>query len=118
MFSWGIMHQQNQISGKPVEMRYSAAYPTGRERIGDLNHQREGANMPVTMMLKEIASYPVEDRIMMADAIIESLNGYDLEVDAAWNAVSLRRLGELRTGKVKGIPASTVLARARALCRA
>jgi len=69
--------------------------------------------MPATMMLREIASYPVEDRIMMADAIIESLNGYDLEVDAAWNAVSRRRLGELRTGKVKGIPASAVLARAR-----
>ena len=64
--------------------------------------------MPATMMLKEIANYPVEDRIMMADAIIESLNGSNPEIDAAWNAVSRRRLGELRTGKVKGIPAATV----------
>lgn len=78
----------------------------------------KGADMPATMMLKEIANYPVEDRIMMADAIIESLNGSNPEIDAAWNAVSRRRLGELRTGKVKGISAVTVLSRARALCRA
>ena len=73
--------------------------------------------MPATMMLKEIANYSVEDRIMMADAIIESLNGSSPEIDAAWSAVSRRRLGELRSGRVKGIPVATVLYRARSMCR-
>lgn len=73
--------------------------------------------MPATMMRKEIANYPVEDRIMMADAIIESLNGSNPEIDAAWNAVSRRRLGELRSGRVKGVPAATVLSRARSMSR-
>lgn len=73
--------------------------------------------MPATMMLKEIANYPVEDRIMMADAIIESLNGSSPEIDAAWSAVARRRLGELRSGRVKGIPVATVLYRARSMCR-
>ena len=75
----------------------------------------EDADMPAAMMLEQIASYPVEDRVMMADAIIESLNGIDLAVDAAWGAVARRRMRELRAGKVRGVPASTVFSRARNL---
>ena len=74
--------------------------------------------MPATMMLEQIASYPVEDRVMMADAIIESLNGIDPDVDAAWGTVARRRMRELRTGKVRGIPVSAVFARARKICKA
>ena len=73
--------------------------------------------MPVAMMLEQIASYPVEDRVMMADAIIESLNGIDSDVDAAWGAVARRRMRELRSGKVRGIPASVVFSRVRNLCK-
>ena len=74
--------------------------------------------MPATMMLEQIASYPVEDRVMMADALIESLNGIDPDVDAAWGAVARRRMRELRTGKVRGIPVSAVFSRARKICKA
>ena len=74
--------------------------------------------MPAAMMLEQIASYPVEDRIMMADAIIESLNGIDPDVDAAWSAVARRRMRELRSGKVRGVPVSSVFSRARKLCKA
>ena len=69
--------------------------------------------MPAAMMLERIASYPVEDRVMMADAIIESLNGIDPDVDAAWGAVASRRMRELRSGKVRGVPVSAVFSRAR-----
>ena len=74
--------------------------------------------MPATMMLEQIASYPVEDRVMMADAIIESLNGIDPDVDAAWSAAARRRMRELRSGKVRGIPVSAVFSRARKICKA
>ena len=74
--------------------------------------------MPAAMMLEQIASYPVEDRVMMADVIIESLNGIDPEVDAAWGIVARRRMRELRSGKVRGVPASAVFSRARNLCNA
>ena len=69
--------------------------------------------MPAAMILEQIASYPVEDRVMMADAIIESLNGINPDVDAAWGAVARRRMMELRSGRVRGIPASAVFSRAR-----
>jgi len=74
--------------------------------------------MPAAMMLEQIASYPVEDRVMMADAIIESLNGIDPDVEAAWGAVARRRMRELRSGKVRGVPVSAVFSRARKLCKA
>ena len=73
--------------------------------------------MPVAMMVKQIENYPVEDRVMMADAIIASLNGVRPEYEEAWADIAELRLAELRLGKVKGVAGSEVFARARRLCR-
>ena len=73
--------------------------------------------MPVAMMVKQIENYPVEDRVMMADAIIASLNGVRPEYEEAWADVAELRLAELRLGKVKGVAGAEVFARARRLCR-
>ena len=73
--------------------------------------------MPVAMMVKQIENYPVEDRVMMADAIIASLNGVRPEYEEAWADVAELRLAELRLGKVKGVAGVDVFARARRLCR-
>ena len=73
--------------------------------------------MPVAMMVKQIENYPVEDRVMMADAIIASLNGVRPEYEKAWADVAELRLAELRLGKVKGVAGADVFARARRLCR-
>ena len=73
--------------------------------------------MPVAMMVEQIENYPVEDRVMMADAIIASLNGVRPEYEEAWADVAELRLAELRLGKVKGVAGSEVFARARRLCR-
>ena len=73
--------------------------------------------MPVAMMVKQIENYPVEDRVMMADAIIASLNGVRPEFEEAWADVAELRLAELRLGKVKGVSGSEVFSRARRLCR-
>jgi len=42
----------------------------------------------------------------------------DPDVDAAWGAVARRRMRELRSGKVRGIPVSAVFSRARKICKA
>ena len=73
--------------------------------------------MPVAMMVKQIENYPVEDRVMMADAIIASLNGVRPEYEEAWADVAELRLAELRLGKVKGVAGADVFVRARRLCR-
>jgi len=73
--------------------------------------------MPVEMMMERVATFPVEERVAMADVLIESLNGVDSAVEAAWAAVAGRRLQELKAGKVRGVNAATVFARARRACR-
>ena len=73
--------------------------------------------MPAAMMIRQIESYPIEDRVMMADAIIASLNGVRPEYEEAWSDIAELRLAELRFGKVKGVAGADVFARARRLCR-
>ena len=73
--------------------------------------------MSAATMIRQIESYPVEDRVMMADAIIASLNGVRPEYEEAWADVAELRLAELRLGKVKGVAGVDVFARARRLCR-
>ena len=74
--------------------------------------------MPAVLeQIKQIENYPIEDRVMMADAIIASLNGVRPECEEAWADVAELRLAELQLGKVKGIAGAEVFARARRLCR-
>ena len=74
--------------------------------------------MPAVLeQIKQIENYPIEDRVMMADAIIASLNGVRPEYEEAWADVAELRLAELRLGNVKGVAGSEVFARARRLCR-
>lgn len=72
--------------------------------------------MSAVMMMEQMTKFPVEDRVMMADALIGSLNGADPAVEAAWAAIAGKRLRELKSGKVRGVNASTVFARARKAC--
>jgi len=60
----------------------------------------------VTMkeIIEEVASLPVDERAMVADSILRSLNAPDPEIDAKWAQVAQRRLAELRTGAVESVP--------------
>jgi putative addiction module component (TIGR02574 family) len=67
----------------------------------------------VTMkeLIEEVVSLPVEERAMVADSILRSLNPPDSDIDRKWAQVAQRRLTELRTGKVKPVPGEGVFAR-------
>ncbi len=60
-------------------------------------------------IIEEVASLPVDERAMVADSILRSLNASDPEIDAKWAQVAQRRLAELRAGDVKSIPGEQVL---------
>jgi len=72
--------------------------------------------MPVSMIMKQIADYPVEDRVLLADGIIASLNGSSPQIEAEWVSTAKHRLGEFRSGKVRGSSAAMVFSRARKSC--
>lgn len=59
-------------------------------------------------IIEEVASLPVDERAMVADSILRSLNAPDPEMDAKWAQVAQRRLAELRAGAVKPVPGQQV----------
>jgi putative addiction module component (TIGR02574 family) len=67
----------------------------------------------VTMkeLIEEVASLPVEERAMVADSILRTLNPPDADIDRKWAQVAQRRLAELRSGKVKPVPGEQVSAK-------
>jgi putative addiction module component (TIGR02574 family) len=66
-------------------------------------------------IIREAESLPVEERAKLVDSLLRSLNPPDAAVDRKWVAVAKRRLEELRSGKVKAIPADVVFAEVQKL---
>jgi len=62
-------------------------------------------------LLEEALSLPVEERALIADSLLRSLNMPSAAIDARWTEVAKRRLQELRSGKEKPIPGDEVFAK-------
>jgi putative addiction module component (TIGR02574 family) len=70
--------------------------------------------MPNTAeIIHEAESLPVEERALVVDSLLRSLNPPDPEIDKKWAAVAKRRLEELRSGRVMPVPGEEVFARIR-----
>lgn len=70
--------------------------------------------MPSTAeIIREAETLPVEDRALVVDSLLRSLNQPDPGIDRKWAAVAKRRLEELRSGRVKPIPGDQVFANIR-----
>lgn len=59
-------------------------------------------------LIAEAASLPVEERAMVVDFLLKSLNPPETDIDKKWAGVAKRRLSELRSGSVKAIPGDEV----------
>ena len=64
-------------------------------------------------IIEEATALPVEERAMVVDSLLRSLNITDASIDNAWAEVAERRLNELRTGRVKSVPGDQVFDRVR-----
>jgi hypothetical protein len=62
-------------------------------------------------IIKEAATLPVEQRALVVDSLLRTLNRPDLEIDKAWGRVAKRRLADLRSGRVKPVPGDQVFAK-------
>lgn len=67
----------------------------------------------VKQIIREAELLPVEERTILVNSLLRTLNPPDLEVDQKWVKVAKRRLEELRSGRVKGIPGDKVFAEVR-----
>jgi len=64
-------------------------------------------------IIHEAVSLPVEERTLVVDSLLRTLNPPDPEIDKKWAAVAERRLEELRSGRVKPVPGEEVFAKIR-----
>ncbi len=70
--------------------------------------------MSINEIMKEAESLPVEERVLIVDRLLRSLNSGDLDIEEEWLKVAKRRLSELRFGKAKLVPGEEVFAKIRA----
>jgi putative addiction module component (TIGR02574 family) len=64
-------------------------------------------------IIQEAAALPVEERIIVVDSLLRTLNMPDPDIDTEWVKVAKRRLVELRSGRVNPVPGDQVFARIR-----
>jgi putative addiction module component (TIGR02574 family) len=64
-------------------------------------------------LIEAVVSLPVEERAIVADSVLRSLNAPDPEIDREWAQVAQRRLAEVRSGKVTAVPGKEVFAKIR-----
>lgn len=64
-------------------------------------------------IIREAESLPVEDRAIVVDSILRTLNRPDPSIDRQWLTAARRRVEELRSGGVKAVPGNDVFAKAR-----
>ena len=61
-------------------------------------------------IIEEAAQLPVDERVIVVDSLLRTLNVPSPEIDHAWAEVAEARLAELRAGRVKAIPGEQVFA--------
>jgi len=72
--------------------------------------------MTIRALEKEVLELPPKSRARFAEKIIETIDDYtDPEIETAWTEEIGRRVKEIESGKVKGIPAAEVMAKGRHL---
>ena len=62
-------------------------------------------------LIDEAVALPVEERVLVVDTLLRSLNQPESEIDKKWAAEARRRLAERRSGSVEAIPGQEVFDR-------
>ncbi|MBI4615838.1 MAG: addiction module protein, partial [Planctomycetes bacterium] len=62
-------------------------------------------------IILEAAALPVEERALVVDSLLRTLNAPRPEIDAQWAAAAKRRLAELRAGTARPISGDEVFAK-------
>lgn len=59
-------------------------------------------------IIMEAESLPVEERLLVVDSLLRTLNPPDSQIDRKWAKLAQKRLAELRSGRVKPVPGDSV----------
>jgi putative addiction module component (TIGR02574 family) len=64
-------------------------------------------------LINEVVALPAEERALLVDSLLRSLDQPESNIDIEWAGVANKRLAELRSGKVKPIPGDGIFERIR-----
>lgn len=67
--------------------------------------------MKTKELIAEIISLPVEERVLVIDSLLKSLNPPESEIDKKWAGVAKIRLEQIHSGEVQSIPGEDVFKR-------
>jgi len=67
--------------------------------------------MNTKQLIDEVVSLPVEERALVVDSLLRSLNQPESEIDKKWAKEAKRRLAEFRSGRVEAIPGDDVFSK-------
>jgi len=62
-------------------------------------------------IIKEAKSLPVEERALVVDSLLRTMNPPNSGIDQKWVMLAKQRLAELRSGRVKPVPGDEVFAK-------
>ncbi len=74
---------------------------------------RKDKGMKVEDLIAEAISLPVEERTILVDSLLRSLNAPEEDIEREWIAEARRRLDEVRSGAARTIPGDDVFAAIR-----
>lgn len=67
--------------------------------------------MNTKRLIDEAVALPVEERVLVVDSLLRSLNQPESEIDEKWIVVARKRLAEMRSGSVEAVPGDRVFER-------
>lgn len=75
-----------------------------------LTRPLEYRDMKTSELIEEVSLLPVEERAMVAECILKSLNPSEPEIDREWLGVAQQRLADLLSKNVQAVPGDQVIA--------
>lgn len=67
--------------------------------------------MKIKDLIDEAEALPVEERALVVDSLLRSLNPPESKIDEKWAAVAQQRLKEVRSGAVETVSGEDVFAK-------
>lgn len=67
--------------------------------------------MKIKDLIDEAEALPVEERALVVDSLLRSLNPPESRIDEKWASVAQKRLKEIRSGAVEAVPGEDVFAK-------
>jgi len=65
-------------------------------------------NMKINELIDKVVSLPVEERALVVDSLLKSLNQPESAIDKEWAVTAQRRRIEIRSGTVDAVPGKEV----------